>query len=333
MKKRNLLIILILTILVLYYSLKDNFKEILYLLLNVDLKYILLSYLLVLSYTFFKTIITNNIINSFKPFSFLKTFKLQIMTFFFNAITPFSSGGQPFQIYTLKKDKINVSTGTSIITQESILHQASLIIVCLLMVIINIIFKIYELNNFAKMFLSVGLFVNILLLILYFLLAYNKKIDKSLLNFVASILLFLKIIKNKEETLNNWHLALTNFQNGSKKLLENKLRFIKLLLLNCFSLICLYLVPLTILYSFNNFTAFDGVISIMLTCFVSVISCYIPLPGGTVGNEYFFILLFSTYINNPLLNSLMIMWRFLTYYLPLIIGLIVFDVNQKNILK
>ena len=114
-------------------------------------------------------------------------------------------------------------------------------------------------------------------------------------------------------------------------LLKNKKRFIKLILINCLAFLCLYIVPLTILFSFGNYNSFDGIIAITLVSFISIISSYIPLPGGMGGQEYLFILLFGVYVNQPLLSSLMIMWRFITYYLPMITGSIIFNIKNKEI--
>lgn len=74
MKKNliNIFLIILFTIVVLYFSLKDNYEEIIKLLLNVDIKWLFIGYLLVLSYTFLKSVITNNIINQFKSYSIKK---------------------------------------------------------------------------------------------------------------------------------------------------------------------------------------------------------------------------------------------------------------------
>ena len=85
--------------------------------------------MLVLSYTFFKSLVTYNIINSFKKFEFKKTFFIQIITFFFNAITPFSSGGQPFQVYMFNKSGNSLIDSTNTVVQETIIHQIALLVV------------------------------------------------------------------------------------------------------------------------------------------------------------------------------------------------------------
>ena len=151
----NIIIIIVLTLVVLYFSLKDNYNEIITLLLNADIRWLFIGYLFVLSYTFFKTIITNDIINKFRTYGFIKTFSLQIMTFFFNAVTPFSSGGQPFQIYVLKKNNVPISDGTNIIMQESIIHQIAIIVVGIITLSLNFILEICKIEGIFLVFLII----------------------------------------------------------------------------------------------------------------------------------------------------------------------------------
>ena len=330
MKKKfiNIILIIVFTLIVLYFSLKDNYKEIIELLLNSDIRWLFIGYLFVLSYTFLKSVVTNDIINKFKKFDMKKTFDLQLMTFFFNAITPFSTGGQPFQVYVLKKNKLSLSDGTNVIVQESIIHQIALIVVGFLAIIINEIFDIYKFEGIILTFLILGFGLNILVIFLLFLISHSNKIDKLLTKYIVKLLTFLRIIKNKE-ILNKLHNTIDNFNYNSKILLKDKKRFIKLILINCLALLCLYVVPLTILFSFNNYVSFDGMIAIVLVSFISIISSYVPLPGGIGGQEYLFILMFGVYVNQPLLSSLMIMWRFITYYLPMIVGAVIFNIKNK----
>ncbi len=332
MKKKfiNVILIIIFTLIVLYFSLKDNYDEIIELLLSSDIRWLFIGYLFVLSYTFLKSVVTNNIINKFKKFKLKKTFDLQLMTFFFNAITPFSTGGQPFQVYVLKKNKLSLSDGTNVIVQESIIHQIALIIVGFITIIINQIFNIYKFEGIILTFLILGFGLNIFIVFLLFLISHSNKVDKLVTKYIVKLLTFLRIVKNKE-ILSKLHKTIDNFNYNSKMLLKDKKRFIKLILINCLAFLCLYIVPLTILFSFNDYVSFDGVIAITLVSFVSIISSYIPLPGGIGGQEYLFILMFGIYVNQPLLSSLMIMWRFITYYLPMIIGAIIFNIKNKEI--
>ena len=327
----NIAIIFILTIFVLYFSLKDNYNEIISLLLDADIRWLFIGCLLVLSYTFFKAIITNNIINKVRPFKFIKTFSLQIMTFFFNAVTPFSTGGQPFQVYVLKKNSVPLSDGTNIIIQESIIHQMAIIVVGIITLSLNFILEICKIEGIFLVFLIIGFLVNVLVLLLLFLVFYSNKINKFLIRLFINLLTFLKLIKSKQKILNKLNKTIEDFTNNSKILLNDKKRFIKLISINCLALFCLYIVPLTVLFSLGDYSSFNGITAIVLVSFVAIISSYVPLPGGMGGQEYLFILLFGFYVDKPLLSSLMLLWRFITYYLPMIIGAITFNIKQKEI--
>ena len=75
------------------------------------------------SYWFFKAIALNKIVKKFKEdFKFKKAYKLILEINFFNAITPFSSGGQPFEIYSLRKLKIKMADCTTIVIQQFVVY-------------------------------------------------------------------------------------------------------------------------------------------------------------------------------------------------------------------
>ena len=55
-----------------------------------------------------------------KKLKFQQIFQLTLITQFFNGITPFSSGGQPMEVYYLSKSGIKPAKGTNIILQNFI---------------------------------------------------------------------------------------------------------------------------------------------------------------------------------------------------------------------
>lgn len=331
MKKKNIILLSILTIVILYFTLKDNYLEIMNALLNINVFWIIISYLLVLNYTFFKSLATYNIINKFKKFEFKKTFVIQMITFFFNAITPFSSGGQPFQIYMFNKSGNKLIDSTNTVLQETIIHQISLLLVGFITILLNRFFNICELNGFLYTFLIIGFLVNLVIVLILFIISNVKKIDKIIINVFINIVSFLKKI-DKEHLKNKIYGSIEQFNKNSKVLLKDKVKFLKLIFINSMALICFYLVPLTLAFSLGIYNSFDAITSIIIISFTSIISAFVPLPGGTVGQEFIFTTLFGTYIVNPLLSTLMILWRFITYYLPLIIGAIIFNIKQKEFL-
>ena len=60
-----------------------------------------------------------------------------------------------------------------------------------------------------------------------------------------------------------------------------------------------------------------------------MITAFIPVPGASGGSEGTYALLFSYLMGNILSSSSMLIWRFTTYYLVLIIGALVFAFNKE----
>ena len=76
------------------------------------------------------------------------------------------------------------------------------------------------------------------------------------------------------------------------------------------------------------------IIIIALSSYLLLITTYIPIPGASGGSEFFFYLLFAPIFGsgNSTLASAMIIWRTITFYLPLLycgIVLLVFNRDRR----
>ena len=83
----------------------------------VNKEYLLAGVIAILVYILLEGVILQIIINEQNKInnSFVG-FKLAIMGFYYNLVTPFASGSQPVQIYVLNKYKVSLSKATGIIT-------------------------------------------------------------------------------------------------------------------------------------------------------------------------------------------------------------------------
>jgi len=143
--KLNVLVIFIVTFIVLFFSLKDNFNEIINQIINIDKKFLILAFLLILVYYFLRSVILDDLIRKFKKKQmFWDSFSLTLKTQFFNGVTPFSLGGQPFQVYVLKKEGIKLSNATNIIVQEFIVYQIALVLLGIIAIITNHYYPLFE---------------------------------------------------------------------------------------------------------------------------------------------------------------------------------------------
>ena len=255
---------------------------------------------------------------------------LLLRTQFVNAITPFATGGQPYQVYYLNKEGIRSSTSTSIILENFIVYQIALVFLGIIAMTCNFFFHIFPHNDLLTHLITLGFIINTLVIIVSFIIAFGKNISKKLLHFGITILSKLKLVKDKEKKLEKWNESITNFHKSAKVLMEDKKLFFSMILVNLVALSILYMIPVFVLYAAGSFDKVNVGLAIITSAYVMLIGSFVPIPGGTGGLEYGFIKFYGFFIHGSLLSATMLIWRFITYYFGLIIGGIAFNLNRNK---
>ena len=116
-KKKYLLSVIffvILLVLTFYLLFKNNdIQDIVLSLKNISYEYVVLGVILILTYLFTESIYIKMILKSLKHKIHLwQGFVYSCVEFYFSAITPSSTGGQPVQAYYMHKDGIPLSKST-----------------------------------------------------------------------------------------------------------------------------------------------------------------------------------------------------------------------------
>lgn len=332
-KKRTLtfLLIFLLTVAVLYFSLKDNFSSVVEQFFKLNIFWLIGGFLLVICYWYFISLsmylIAKKVSNKI---TVRKCFKINTITNFFSAITPFSSGGQPYQIYALKNENIDIANCANISVQNFVAYQISLIFLGTVAIICNHIFKIFEDVSLIKTLVLIGYLVNLLVAIVLFAISFTQKLNRFILKIIIILGSKLKIVKDKDKTIEQFNNYVSRFHDSTKLLLKDKANLVKIILCNIGGLVCFYLVPLMILYSTGDFTSFNVGIAIITSAYVMIIGAFVPLPGGTGGLEYSFVAFFGNFVSGGKLTIIMLMWRFITYYFGMIVGAIMLNFARRK---
>lgn len=330
MKKKitNAIVLIIVTILVLYFSLKDDYNTVIDTILNIDKRYLLLGFFLLFSYWFFKAITMWVVTKKYGKYRFRNAFRMVVETNFFHAITPFSTGGQPYEIYSLKKNNIKLTDATNVSVQSFIIYQIALVLLGTIAIICNYFLNLFPANRLLEKLVTLGFIVNFLVIVVLFLLSFTKKISKFLLSIIVKILNKFKIFKNPDKTLQDLDKYIKEFNEGAKKIIKNKLEFLGLIFLQFISLTSLYLIPFVLFMGVGIYI--NPLLVVATSAYVMLIGSFVPIPGGTGGLEYGFIAFFSNFNSTKIVTAIMLLWRFITYYFGMILGATVLSIGKKD---
>lgn len=327
-KKLNLSLLILALSLVLYFTLKDNFSSIMHELSKVNILIFALAIFVFILSLMIKSVSLQIFIKEHKKnYSFKSAFCLTLIGQFLNGITPFSTGGQPFQVYLLKKDGHRISDSTSAMVKDSIAYQVALLIMGIFSITLNLVLKTIPVNSSLTPLIIIGFLINIMVLLFLFMIIRMRKTTLSIIN---KLLLILNKIrkKNTDQLKKRIEKGLDNFYNCYEELRKNKKQFIITVLTNVINLTLLYMIPYIIFRSLNTNT-FDIMRSIMLTSFVMLMGNFVPIPGATGGIEYGFIKFFGIFNTNiSVISGAMLLWRFVTYFFGMLMGFIMLIIKE-----
>lgn len=329
--KKNGIILSILTIIILVFVLKDDFTSIINLLKNANMLWLLLACLLQFGMIFFESLAFDQIIKSYKKnHPFKKTVELSLITKFFNGITPFSTGGQPMQVYYLKKDGFRLTKATNIIMQNFILYQLALVTVGTVALGLNMYFDYFASTKLLRYLVTVGFIINSLVMVGLFIISFSQKFNKFIINLILNVLTKFKLVKDRESQEEKWMERCNDFHEGALYIKKNKFLCFKGYIYNVIALIMLYMIPFFVFKGLDNSINLSLVSVCVASSYVAIIGSFVPIPGASGGIEFGFLQFFSNFIGGSVLSASLLIWRTITYYLTMIIGALVLNLRKEQ---
>lgn len=329
MKKKwiNILIILAITIGFLWWSLKDNFNEVVSTLFASNIGWIIVSLLVFCVYMVFDTLSTYGIIKIYKKdVTFRFALYLGLINKFFCGITPLASGGQPMQIYELKKKGVPVSTGANIEVQAYMMFQIALMITAIISVVFDQIFHFFQYMPILQNMMIAGFAINLAILLVLLFVSFSKNFNRLVIRGIINALAAFGLVRNKKARIEKWEAACQNYYENGRELLRNKKVFARGVMYQCLALLAYYMLPLFIAFAIGCADNLDLINVFTASSFVYVMGCYVPIPGASGGMEAGFMGYFGHFVTGPSLNVFVLVWRGITYYLPMIAGAIAFNI-------
>ncbi len=260
------------------------------------------------------------------------------------------------QVYTLKKQGIEVSNAASIMVMWFIIYQMALISFDVLAIIFewNAIVSIgsFKIPNFNLLgwdgtislfpLIVIGFGLNLSIILILFLMSYSHHFHNFIMHYIVGFLGKIRILKNPDKTRENLRVQVENFKIELKRLQSNIPVTIFIYLCLMLVLILRFSIPYFAGLALGAFGPNEGFDIMMFfdcsfrSAFHQMVTGLMPLPGSAGVSELFFNAMFSDFyvetqqvINGSLVivrNSssnmvaAQIIWRVATYHLVLVVS-------------
>ncbi|WP_167956731.1 lysylphosphatidylglycerol synthase transmembrane domain-containing protein [Anaerosporobacter faecicola] len=244
--------------------------------------------------------------------------KYSFIGFFFSCITPSATGGQPAQLYYMKKDKVNLGVATLVLLEVTIAYKSILILFGMLMLTIKRKFVFHYLGK-NICFLYFGIVINIVVVLWLMLMIFYTKPIRYLVHKGIHILVKIKLIRDEESTLTKIDHAFDNYNKSAVFLKEHKSVMVVVFIITFIQRVALFLVTYFVYRAFG--LSRYGVVDIVaLQSIISIAVDMLPLPGGIGASENLFLIIFQKIFGKALIIPGMLLSRGISYYGLLLIS-------------
>ena len=249
---------------------------------------------------------------------FRKCFKYSFVGFFFCAVTPSATGGQPAQVLWMARDGVDAGLSSLVLCIVTMIYKAALVVISLLLVLFNLPFVLGHIGGMGYVYIF-SLLINFVLIFALGLLVYRPTIAERMVIKILGGLSRLKFIKNKDRLLTKGQKSIDRYKAGSGFIKSNFSIMFNVFIITVFQRMCFFSITYVVYRSFglSQFSYFEIV---ALQTVLSLSLDILPLPGGMGANEEGFLTMYDNIFTEQFLASGLLFSRGINYYLLVIIG-------------
>lgn len=268
-----------------------------------------------------------------KAVNIKKAFRTTMIGQYYSAITPYSCGSQPAQVYYMaNKNNLTYGEGTAVIVNKFVAYQIVVTFIALIIFIGRYQYLVKNIS-FSVPFILMGILIHGLGSLFVFFIIFSPKLIRKALLFILKIMSKIKLIKNLESKQSRLEKHLEDYKSNLLLVVKNKMLFIRILLLTVFQLM-LYFSITYFVYRALNLNSFNIVQVASLQVMVYMAVSFVPVPGTVGASEIGFHTLLKPVFGHRLVNYGLILWRLISYYFALLVSailmIIFYLMDKKN---
>ncbi len=252
-------------------------------------------------------------------------FLYSFVGFFFSCITPSATGGQPMQVYYMRKDNIPGATATVVLMIVTITYKMVLVILGLAVLILRpaAIMKYLEP---AMFWMYLGIALNVFCVSFMLFLIFYPKAAEWILMKLMRLLCRIHILKHEEKHTASISRIMEQYAGVSEYFKTHKLVLVNVTLISIVQRFLLFFVTWLVYCSFHlHGERVETIVS--LQGMISVAVDMLPLPGGMGISEGLFGKIFHPIFGHLTLAG-MVVSRGLSYYSELLISAVMTVLTQ-----
>lgn len=329
---KNLFIFLAIIFVTFYIIFKDqDFSQLSEIIKNVKIHYLIIAVVCMMLYFTCDSINIGRTLKRLGEKSTpLKNLKYSLIGFFFSSVTPAASGGQPMQIYYMKREKISVANSTL----TFLINLSCMQIVTISLAFVSLFFNVGSMNGVLISCFIIGITLNLSALALLIISIFSRRATNGMIRLAIKILKIFRI-KNIESKKERIEKELKKYQDSAVYIKSSKSIIIKNLLTTYVQFLLYYSITYWIYCAFglSKYNILQ-IVSLQAILFATVSG--IPSPGAVGVSEGGFLELFKNIYTKEQIGGAMLLNRGVNFYLFVIVSsvvVIVCSIKDKKEIK
>ena len=238
--------------------------------------------------------------------------------FFFSCITPSATGGQPAQIYYMKKEKIPIPVSTLVLMIVTITYKMVLVVIGLGLMIFGRGFIRTHMYDIRHIF-YLGTGLNVFCVASMLLLVFHPVLARSILVKGMELLEKMHLMRYKSTRIEKLNASMDQYHATAVYLKDHIMVLVNVFAITLFQRFALFTATWFVYKAFG-LSGTNAFVIILLQSVISVSVDMLPLPGGMGISEKLFSMIFEPVFGSALLIPGMILSRGLGYYTELLIS-------------
>lgn len=257
-------------------------------------------------------------------------FKTAIIGRFYDNITPFNTGGQPFQALYFHKKGFSSDVATSIPVVKYIIQLVSWIFVSLILYIANhsVLENLSDATRITvKVTTYVGIGVACLAPLAAGLFSLFPKLTSGVLAFFIRLGVKIKLVRRPEKIVEKTDAFVANYSEAFRACFKRYSQILIAFIVCVVDFVISMSLPFFVLIAIGDVAPTWKLLYdvITLNAYSLFAASLIPTPGNTGAIETAYSMVFATATpDTSILVYIVFVWRFLTYYIYILFGIIRF---------